>query len=195
MLINPFSTTVAQAMMNDHLDLLIAAELNFDSGVTRVHSGTGNFTIAGHNFIGVGTLGSVSEVKEQNSTSPTQLNLTLGGLDTALIATVLNENCVGKLGSLYIGVLDEDGVLIDYDVLFRGKIRSTTVVAGNKSAINLTLSNIFEDWSRGKSWRYTDESQRQRNGGDRIFRYVPQMADRSLYWGSKKDAPPFRYTR
>lgn len=195
MLINPFSTTVAEAMMNDHLDLLIAAELNFDSGVTRVHSGTGNFTIAGHNFIGVGTLGSVSEVKEQNSTSPTQLNLTLGGLDTALIATVLNENCVGKLGSLYIGVLDEDGVLIDYDVLFRGKIRSTTVVAGNKSAINLTLSNIFEDWSRGKSWRYTDESQRQRNGGDRIFRYVPQMADRSLYWGSKKDAPPFRYTR
>lgn len=195
MLINPFSTTVAQAMMNDHLDLLIAAELNFDSGVTRVHSGTGNFTIAGHNFIGVGTLGSVSEVKEQNSTSPTQLNLTLGGLDTALIATVLNENCVGKLGSLYIGVLDEDGVLIDYDVLFRGKIRSTTVVAGNKSAINLTLSNIFEDWSRGKSWRYTDESQRQRNGDDRIFRYVPQMADRSLYWGSKKDAPPFRYTR
>ena len=195
MLINPFSTTVAQAMMNDHLDLLIAAELNFDSGVTRVHSGTGNFTIAGNNFIGVGTLGSVSEVKEQNSTSPTQLNLTLGGLDTALIATVLNENCVGKLGSLYIGVLDEDGVLIDYDVLFRGKIRSTTVVAGNKSAINLTLSNIFEDWSRGKSWRYTDESQRQRNGDDRIFRYVPQMADRSIYWGSKKDAPPFRYTR
>ena len=54
MLINPFSTTFAQAMMNDHLDLLIAAELNFDSGVTRVHSGTGNFTIAGNNFIGVG---------------------------------------------------------------------------------------------------------------------------------------------
>jgi len=195
MLVNPFSQTVADAMMSDHLDLILAAEIDFESGVTRVHSGTGNFTIAGNNFIGVGSLGAISEVKEQNTTSPTQLNLTLGGLDTALIGTILNENCVGRFGSIYIGVLNENGALIDYDPLFRGKIRSTTLVTGNKGAINLTLSNIFEDWSRGKSWRYTDESQRKRNGDDRIFRYVPQMADRSIYWGSKKDAPPFRYIR
>ena len=195
MLVNPFSQTVADAMMSDHLDLLLAAEINFDSGTTRVHSGTSTYTIDGNAFLGVGVLGSVSEVKEQNSTSPTQLNLTLAGLDTGLIGTILNENCVGKLGSIYIGVLNENGDLIDYDPLFRGKIRSTTLMAGAKGAINLTLSNIFEDWSLGKSWRYTDESQRKRNGDDRIFRYVPQMADRSIYWGSKKDAPLFRYVR
>lgn len=195
MLINPFSQNVAQAMMDEHLDLLLAAEIYFDSGVTRVHSGTGNFTIAGNNFLGVGNLGQVSEVKEQNTTSPTQLNLTLGGLDTSMIGTILNENCVGRAANLYIGVLDDNGQLIDYDVLFRGKIRSTALLAGTNGAVNLTVSNIFEEWSHGKSWRYSDESQRKRNGDDRIFRYVPQMADRSIYWGSKKDAPPFRYIR
>ncbi len=33
----------------------------------------------------------------------------------------------------------------------------------------------------------------QRKNGDRIFRYVAQMADQAIYWGSKKNAPAFIY--
>lgn len=193
MLINPFSQTVAQAMLSDHVNLVLAAELDFPSGITRVHSGTGMLQLGNNYFTGVAGLGEVGQVKEENNTSPSQLNLTLGGLDHNMIGTVLNENCVGRAASLYVGVLDNDANVVDYDLLFRGKLRNTALMAGSTGTISITLSNIFEDWSRGKSWRYTDESQRQLNAGDRIFRYVPQMADRSIYWGSKKDAPPFRY--
>lgn len=193
MLVNPFSQTVAQAMMSDHIDMILAAEINFDSGVTRVHTGTGMIQLGQNYFTGVGSLGEVGDVKEQNQTSPTQLSLTMGGLDHNMIATVLNENCVGKKVTLYIGVLDTSWNVVDYDVLFRGTLRNTALLAGKTGAVNLTVSNIFEDWGLGKSWRFTDESQRQLNDGDRIFRYVSQMADRSIYWGSKKDAPPFRY--
>lgn len=193
MLVNPYSQNVAQAMFNQHVDLVVAAEIKFTSGTTRVHSGTGNLTIDGNNYVGIGIMGQVSEVKEQNTTSPTQLNLTLAGLETNLIAILLNENCVGREATIFIGVLNENGLVVDYDLLFRGKIRSSAVLGGSTAAINLIVSNVFEEWSRGKPWRYTDESQRQLNGGDRIFRYIPQMADRSIYWGSKKDAAPFRY--
>lgn len=193
MLVNPFSQTVAQAMMSDHVDLFLAVEIGFDSGVTRVHSGTGTLQLGQNYFLGVGTMGEVGDVKEQNQTSPTRLSLTLGGLDNDMIATTLNENCVGKRATLYIGVLDTEGNVVDYDVLFRGTLSSTALMAGKTGAVNLTVSNIFEDWGLGKSWRFTDESQRQLNDGDRLFRYVTQMADRSIYWGSKKDAPPFRY--
>ena len=106
---------------------------------------------------------------------------------------MLNENCVGKQASLYIGVLDDNFILTDADVVFRGKIRNTAVIGGEASAINLTLSNIFEDWARAKNARYTDQYQRKVNDDDRIFRYVSQMADRSIFWGSKKDAPAFIY--
>ncbi|MEQ4986178.1 hypothetical protein ABN080_01680 [Proteus sp. fly-1089] len=41
--------------------------------------------------------------------------------------------------------------------------------------------------------RFTDESWSSRRQGDRIFRYVAQMAERAIYWGSKKDAPAFIY--
>lgn len=193
MLVNPFSINVATAMLQDQVNLVLAAEIMFDSGPTRVHTGTGNVVIENNNYLGVGYLGQVDAVKEQNSTSATQLNLTLAGLDTSLLATVLNENCVGRPASIFVGTLDDNFELQDYDLVFRGKIRNTALLAGAQGAINITISNIFEEWSRAKAWRYTDESQRQLHDNDRIFRYVAQMSDRSIYWGSKKDAPPFRY--
>lgn len=193
MLVNPFSQTVADAMMGEAINLILATEIEFESGTTRVHTGTGQVLIEGNSYLGIGNLGQVDSIKESNVSSATQLNLTLGGLDTSLLATVLNENCVGRPASMFVGVLNDDFVLIDYDVVFRGKIRNTALLAGSKGAINITLTNIFEEWSHAKAWRYTDESQRKLNDDDRIFRYVAQMADRSLYWGSKKDAPAFKY--
>ena len=193
MLVNPFSQTVADAMMGEAINLILAAEIEFESGTTRVHTGTGQVLIEGNPYLGIGNLGQVDSIKEANVSSATQLNLTLGGLDTSLLATVLNENCVGRPAAMFVGVLDDDFVLVDYDVVFRGKIRNTALLAGSKGAINITLTNIFEEWSHAKAWRYTDESQRKLNDDDRIFRYVAQMADRSIYWGSKKDAPAFKY--
>jgi hypothetical protein len=193
MLVNPFSLNVAQGMMDESVNLILAAEILFDSGPTRVHTGTGNVVIEGNNYVGVGFLGKVDAVREQNNTSATQLNLTLGGLDTSMIATILNENCVGRRASMFVGVLNDNFILNDYDVVFRGKIRNTAILTGEQGAVNITVSNVFEEWARAKAWRFTDESQQQLNGGDRIFRYVSQMAEYSIYWGSKKDAPPFRY--
>lgn len=193
MLFNPFSADVSEAMFDDNVNLILAVELLFQSGPTRVHSGTGPIEIENNTFLGIGTLGKVDTVKEQNTTSPTKLNLTLAGIETSSLSVILNENCVGRQASMYLGVLDEDFRLMHYDVIFRGKMRSTTVLAGSESAINITVSNIFEEWSHAKALRYTDECQRKLHDDDRIFRYVAQMADRSIYWGSKKDAPGFNY--
>lgn len=193
MLINPFSQNVAQAMMEQHVDLIMAAEIQFPSGTTRVHTGTGFILLQGEQYSGLGVIGQIGAVKEQNSTSPTQLNLTLAGLDTSLLSTFLNENCVGRPVTIYVATMDNNFNVLDSDLVFSGKIRDTAVLAGENSAINLTVSNIFEEWALGKSWRYTDESQRKKNNDDRIFRYVSQMSDRSIYWGSKKDAPEFIY--
>lgn len=110
-----------------------------------------------------------------------------------MLSIFLNENCVGKFVSIRVAALDDDFNVLDSDLVFKGKIRDTALLAGENSAINVTVSNIFEEWANGKSWRYTDESQRKKNNDDRIFRYVSQMSDRSIYWGSKKDAPPFTY--
>ncbi|EAZ0190849.1 hypothetical protein BFX96_24225, partial [Salmonella enterica] len=138
-------------------------------------------------------MGSVDDASETSTTSPTQVKMTLSGLDMALFATMLNERCVGRNAEIYLVAMDDNGVVQVADLLFKGRVSSTGATAGGKNALQYTISNIFEDWQRPFPDRYTDESQQAAYPGDRIFRYVAQMAERSIYWGSKKDAPGFIY--
>lgn len=62
-----------------------------------VHSGTGTLVLGGYVYYGMGTMGAIDDVGETNTTSPTQLRMTLSGLDMSLFAKTLNERCVGRL--------------------------------------------------------------------------------------------------
>lgn len=194
MLYSPFSDSMVDYLSRDRVTPVIAASIEFDSGTVYVHSGTGTIVLNGFVYYGMGRMGSVDDVSETNTTSPTQLKLTLSGLDMALFATTLNERCVGKPAEIYLVVLDESGVAQVADLIFKGKVSSTGATAGETNALQYTVSNIFEDWQRAFPDRYTDESHQAAQPGDRIFRYVAQMAERSIYWGSKKDAPGFTYS-
>ena len=193
MIYHPLSDEMVKAI-NDDYYLIVAAKLDLKSGVTCVHTGTGNLTIAGEVYQGVGQLGAVESVKEGLSTSPTQLLLSLSGFDSKLVGEVLNERSRGRDVRLMLVAIDEDnGQPTLADVIFAGQIANLSVTTGEENKIGLTVSNRFERWSMGLPDRFTDESWSKRHNGDRIFRYVAQMAERSIYWGSKKDAPAFIY--
>lgn len=119
--------------------------------------------------------------------------MTLTGLDNALLAEVMRERIVDRMAWLYLVVLGPGGVPLNACLQFSGKIAQTPIKAGRTNTIQLTISNKFEDWQKGLNLRNTDESHRRIKPGDRFYRYQSQMADRSIYWGSKKDAPGFNY--
>lgn len=189
----PFSLEVADALMQPNVNVAMAAEFFFDSGTSRVHTGVGEILLNGEVFFGLGTLGSVGAIEESNSTSASKLAVTLSGVETQMLGIVMNEECVGREVVAYIVVFDDQFKTLASNKLFRGKISESHLEAGSTSEVNYTISNIFEEWSRGQPWRFTDESMKKLHSGDRIMRYVAQMAERSIFWGNKKDAPAFRY--
>lgn len=193
MLYSPFSDSMVDWLSRDRVTVAIAANIQFESGTVYVHSGTGTLILGGHVYYGMGRMGSVDDASETSTTSPTQVKMTLSGLDMALFATTLNERCVGRNAEIYLVAMDDNGVVQVADLLFKGRVSSTGATAGGTNALQYTISNIFEDWQRPFPDRYTDESQQAAYPGDRIFRYVAQMSERSIYWGSKKDAPGFTY--
>ncbi|SOE45381.1 putative capsid and scaffold protein [Escherichia phage vB_Eco_SLUR63] len=193
MLFSPFSDTLLNAMEQSNVSLVLAAEIDFPSGVTRVHTGTGVVVINGQTFLGVGTLGDVGSVTEENSTSSSTMSMALSGLDMSLVGETLNEEVIGRNVVCYIAVMNEQGNVIAANVLFEGFITDTALQAGQQNALSYVISNVFERWSQGLPDRYTDESQQRLYPGDRFFRYIAQMAERSIFWGSKKDAPGFSY--
>jgi len=184
---------VIAALNQPHVTALYALKLDLVSGISRIHSGLGPLVIGGEVYHGVGAMGSVNPQKEQLSTSPTKLNATLTGLDNSMLAEVMRERIVGRMAWLYLVVLCPDGAPLNACLQFKGKIAQTPVKAGNTNQIQLTISNIFEDWQKGLNRRNTDESHRRLFPSDHFYRYQNEMADRAIYWGSKKDAPGFIY--
>lgn len=193
MLFSPFSDDLLNAMEQTNVRLVLAAEIDFPSGITRVHTGTGIVIINGQTFFGVGTLGDVGSVTEENSTSSSTMSMILSGLDMSAVAETLNEECVGRDVIVYLACMNDQGIVTGSNVLFEGFITDTSMQSGNQNALSYTIANIFEKWSYGLPDRFTDESHRREHPEDRIFRYVAQMAERSIYWGNKKDAPAFVY--
>lgn len=193
MLFSPFSDDLLSAMEQPNVALVLAAEIDFPSGVTRVHTGTGTVIINGQTFLGVGNLGDVGSVTEENSTSSSTMSMALSGLDMSLVGETLNEEVIGCEVVCYLAVMNDQGVVTGANVLFEGFITDTSLQAGQQNALSYVIANVFERWSQGLPDRYTDESQQRLYPGDRFFRYVAQMAERSIFWGSKKDAPGFTY--
>ncbi|HEE9631310.1 TPA: hypothetical protein R8E83_003591 [Escherichia coli] len=188
----PFSDSMLKALSGNPC-LVMAVKLLLPSGPCRAHSGTGTIVISGEPYYGVGALGSIQPIRTGSDSSPTQVQLQMTGFDSSLVATVLNEKCRGSLVSIFLVAIGNDGFPIAADLLYAGFIAKTGLAAGKDNAITLVASNKFERWSMAKPDRFTDESWKKRHNGDRIFRYVAQMSERPIYWGSKKDAPAFNY--
>lgn len=189
---HPFSDAMVKAI-NEGAYIVLAARLDLKSGVTCVHTGVGQLIIAGETYLGVGSLGEISQLKENKTTSPPQLQLKLAGFDKSLVGMVMNEQSRGREVRLMMVAIGEEGKPLLAEILFVGQITSINVVSGEENAVCVNISNRFERWSIGLPDRFTDESWSSRRQGDRIFRYVAQMAERAIYWGSKKDAPSFIY--
>ncbi|AYY80316.1 hypothetical protein [Proteus vulgaris] len=189
---HPFSDAMVNAI-NEGAYIVLAARLDLKSGATCAHTGVGQLIIAGETYLGVGSLGEISQLKENKTTSPPQLQLKLTGFDRSLVGMVMNEQSRGREVRLMMVAIGKEGKPLLAEVLFVGQITSINVVSGEENAVCVNVSNRFERWSIGLPDRFTDESWSSRRQGDRIFRYVAQMAERAIYWGSKKDAPAFIY--
>ncbi|WP_311749731.1 hypothetical protein [Proteus terrae] len=189
---HPFSNDMVKAI-NEGYYLVVASRLDLKSGVVRAHTGVGNIIIVGEVYQGVGQFGAIESVNENMTTSPQQLIMKLSGFDSSLIGEVMNERVRGRNAQLMLVALNEEGKPALAEVLFAGQISTIGVTTGEENEIAVTVSNRFERWSYGLPDRFTDESWSKRKNGDRIFRYVAQMADRAIYWGSKKNAPAFIY--
>ena len=189
---HPFSNDMVKAI-NEGYYLVVASRLDLKSGVVCAHTGVGNIIIAGEIYQGVGQFGAIESVGENMTTSPQQLIMKLSGFDSSLIGEVMNERVRGRNAQLMLVALNEEAKPALAEVLFAGQISTIGVTTGEENEIAVTVSNRFERWSYGLPDRFTDESWSKRKKGDRIFRYVAQMADRAIYWGSKKNAPAFIY--
>lgn len=192
-MISLFDTKAIAALEHDNVPLCLAVEIHYPNGAVRVHSGVGDVDINGYSYKGVGVLGGVDPVKQTSKTEPGRLSLSLSGLDGTLLAEVLNTKCQGSVAKVWLVVFNNDEIAVSSTLLFSGKVSSQKIKYSQQAVISVELVDRFADWSRPITDRFSDESHRARQPSDYFFRFISQMSEKPIYWGSEKSAPPFRY--
>ena len=72
-----FPADVATALAQQHVAIVSFAKLEFPSGTVYLHNSLGTYTWGGQDWLGVGDLGSISQVEEGLDVSPYAITLTL----------------------------------------------------------------------------------------------------------------------
>lgn len=157
----------------------------FGDGDLRLWSGLGAITALGEVYAGAGTLLGLSSIDETQDVVATGASVSLSGVPSDLVNAALDEVRQGATGRLYLGLLDEDGQLVDDPaLLFEGRV-DVPEIADDVDTCTITLSyeSRLIDLTRAREWRYTDESQKALFPGDRGFEFVTTIQDKEVVWG------------
>lgn len=175
--------------------LLYAVRIDYSVPVLA-HTGVGDQIINNEVYLGVGKLGKIDPVREENSTSPSDLTLTLTGLDPTLAAEILNERNNNKKVEIYWCSLNADNRVDSFARIFTGRtISGQYQYDQDNASVLIRVADRLIDWSRKATQRFSDQSHSNdpNSKGDRFCVYIEQASQVPIYWGSKKDGPGFRY--
>lgn len=159
-------------------------KLAFDSGSACWHSGFGDLTFGGDTYLGVGTLSSISPIKEESGVKAAGATVGLSGIKEEIVSMLLSEPYLNRKAYIYFMPLDEGDqpVAATPYMLFRGTMDDISGEMGASASFTVSLKSRFADWERSRRSLYTDVEQQRLHPGDRGLEYVAQLSQKKIIW-------------
>lgn len=178
------TTAAATAAQQEVVLRTVAVELMFDGGPVRVNGSPVSLTIGGNEFLGVGALGSISEVAEEAGLQSAGITLALSGIPPDSIGLALAEPYQDRAGTVWEVWLDRTTwQLIDAPVIiFRGRMDQMNVLVGSQGVVEITLEDRLTDMDRPNLARTTDEDQQREHAGDLGLQFVSATVEKDIVW-------------
>lgn len=178
------TTAAKNAFSQLNFPALLLVELDFADGVVRLTNAGYTFTWGGHDWLGIGTLGSIEAISEGSGLEMYGCQLTLNGIPPEIISEAFSQNYQGRAATIWLAPLTAEYAFIaDPVVVFKGRMDTMDIALGETATITLAVESRLVDWDRPRIRRYNDEDQRSEFPNDRGFRYVDQMVTKDLKWG------------
>jgi hypothetical protein len=164
---------------------VLFVQMQFVSGVLYLWSGWGSIVWNNQTWTGVGNLGQISALTEQNDLAAASLALSLSGIPAALITKALGEVRQGAPVTIYQGFLTAAGavVLSPYNS-WSGRMDVCQITEGADTAtISITVESRLIDLNRLRERRYQSQDQTIDFPGDLGFDFVPSLQEKNVVWG------------
>jgi len=184
------SSPNATAATARHVRPITFVEFQFASGTLRLHSGVGTYTWGSNDWLGIGSLGSMSEVEETEAPGAGyKVSYQLSGIDSTILTEALGEQIYGRLVIRYEGMLDDNGQLVDTPHELRRDYMDVMEIARGGEIDTVTLhceSELIRD-TRPPGAMFSDEDQQVLFAGDTGFQYLAKLEDAQIHWGPGGD--------
>lgn len=172
---------------------IVFVRFAFDGGEERAHNAVGEYrwpAAASEVWTGVGALGDIGPLEEGLDLSPYGVMMQLNALDDELLETVNTEPLFNRRVTIYIGYLDENGVLVaDPQERWSGLMDFPSIRLGLENGIALQCESDLRFFDRANGALFTDEHQQRLFSGDKFFEFLPQMIDAQIVWGPDGTVP------
>lgn len=188
-----FSTAILNALSQGELVLRALVQLQLVEETYGFWNDVGNVVVDGVEYIGTGTLGSISALPSTTALSIPNFTLTLSGLDPTVLSTFFDYTWHQQPVQLYLGVLNPQTMAFVDDIVLIASGRMDKADIKGAEGDQATLEISCEDISRKLTWKNpavrSHGDQLRRNSTDTFFQYVANAAFQQLFWGQKQTKP------
>lgn len=163
----------------------ILVRLDYPDDVVTLNTVNFPITYNGETYYGVGELGEIGNISEDDDLGTNTLTLQLSGVDNTNISQALQANYQGRDARVFAVLLDSHYQIIGEPViLFRGKIDNQQIEDdGETSSIAVSIVGRTQNITRPKINRYNNADQQKRFPGDNGLQYVEKVVDKDIMWG------------
>ncbi len=182
-------TGLATALSAAVINPVFLVELEWPGSTLYLWNGYADLAWNSLTWIGLGTLGGISAIKESGDLSANGVVLSLSGIPSALVVEALRDDAQGSRARIYFGVLTGASFSIDPYLVFDGLLDTCSMTDnGNTATINLQLEKEMID-DRSNARRYTSADQKLLYPSDLGLDYVAYLANAQFTWGAASVAP------
>lgn len=182
-------TGLATALSSATINPVFLVELEWPGTTLYLWNGYADLAWNSLTWIGTGTLGGISAIKESSDLTANGVVLSLSGIPSAMVAEALRDDAQGSRARIYFGVLTGASFSIDPYLVFDGLLDTCSISDdGTTATINLQLEKEMID-DRSNSRRYTSQDQKLDYPTDLGLDYVSYLANAQFTWGAATVAP------
>lgn len=165
---------------------ILLVQCAFDSDDLNLWSGIGDLTVDSVDYVGAGTLLSVSPVKESADLAANGMSVTLSGVTDPLISKARDEDYQGRELKIFLGAMDSaNSVIADPVLIFSGFMDTMSIQdSADTATITVSVENRLIEFQRNRVRRYTAEDQKIDYPTDKGLEFVAEIAEKEIVWGN-----------
>lgn len=170
---------------DDFIVPVLFTEFRFATGTIYLHTDLGTINTLSQDWLGVGDLGGISQITQDDSGLPIHWQAQLSAIDATIIDQALNQNIQNRAAILYVSARDVvTGDLVSDPIeIERGRMdQMETITGGEVATVQVSIESEEVIFDRSLDLYYSDNQQQTEFAGDLLYQYLPILKDKRIIW-------------